>query len=78
VRRGCYPISVAPERWWEKPQDSRKGRIRSSGFAQDCLPDKLGLNSGKIIGLRGKHPHTGLMYNRTLASAYTVVRPVVA
>lgn len=25
--------------------------------------------------MRGKDPHTDLMYNRTLASAYTVVRP---
>lgn len=38
------------------------------------MPDKLGLNSGGIIGLRGKDPHTDQMYNRTLASAYSVVR----
>ena len=45
-----------------------------SGFSSDCLPDKVGLNSPIIIALRDTSRHLDRMYNRTLASAYTVVR----
>ena len=46
-----------------------------SGFSSDCLPDKVGLNCLIIIALRATSRHLDRMYNRTLGSAYTVVRP---
>ena len=44
-----------------------------SGFSSICLPDKAGLNSLRIIELPAKGPQIDRIYNRTLASAYTVV-----
>ena len=52
-----------------------KRRLESE-ISSDCLPDKGGLNSIIVIALWAISRHLDRMYNRTLASAYTVVRPL--
>ena len=43
-----------------------------SGPSSNCLPEKVGLNSSVEIALRATVPTHDRIYNRTVASAYTV------